>query len=330
MNLILPYLITWLLATNDPTLLSNIAAIVEANAVAKELHVTNTNDPVYRELRLIMVQDDRANDEVNTWVKEAEAFEIKGAGTSQASLQLRAEQRFKEVQQLYKNFLEKNPNYAPGHLAYGSFLYDIHEENPAVKEWEKARELDPLNPASWNNLANHYGHRGPVTNSFSYYAKAIELNPAEVTYVHNLATCVYLFRKEAQEFYKITEPEVFDKSLKLYRQAMAITPHDFVLASDYAQSFYGIKPLRTVEALSAWNNALALAKTDLEKEGVFLHLARIEMNSGQFLQARSHLNLSTNVELHDLRQRLIKSLRNKEQTNTTSITKPSPELPKKE
>ena len=312
MNLILAHLLTWLLTTNDPSPSIHIAALVEAHAVAKELRVANTNDPIYKELRLIMIQDDRANDEVNTWAKEAEAFAKQGAGTSQASLQLRAEQRFKEIEQLYKNYLEKHPKYAPGHLAYGSFLYDIHEEIPAVKAWEKARELDPLNPASWNNLANHYGHRGPVTNSFLYYAKAIELNPTEVVYIHNLATCVYLFRKEAQAFYKITESEVFEKSLKLYRQAMEITPHDFVLASDYAQSFYGIRPMRVIDALKAWNQALTLAKTALEREGIYLHLARIELNSGQFLEARSHLNLSTNAELNELKQRLIRNLDRKE------------------
>lgn len=319
-------LISVLLSTNEPAPLSVVIAHAVAEATAKQLHVTTTNDPVYKELRRIMVQDEKANDDVNKWTKEWEEFEKQGAGTPKASLQLRADQRFQEIETLYKNYLEIHPNYAPGHMAYGSFLYDIHEENKAVDEWEKARELDPLNPASWNNLANHFGHRGPVTNAFVYYAKAMELNPLEVIYVHNLATTLYLFRKDAQEFFKITEQEVFDRSLTLYRKAIQITPYDFVLQSDYAQSYYAIRPMRVKEALGAWNQALSLAPSALEREGVYLHLARIELNSGQFIEARSHLNLCTNTELKELKQRLIRNLERKENPNETNSVRSNLQL----
>ena len=104
--------------------------------------------------------------------------------------------------------------------------------------------MDPSNPAAWNNLANYYGHRGPVTNAFAYYGKAIEINPQEPIYYENFATTVYLFRKDAEEFFKLTEDQVFEKSLGLYREAMRLDPTNFVLASDYAESFYGTHPPR--------------------------------------------------------------------------------------
>ena len=46
--------------------------------------------------------------------------------------------------------------------------------------------LDPKNPAAWNNLASVYGHHGPMAKAFEYYTKAIELNPGESVYYHNL------------------------------------------------------------------------------------------------------------------------------------------------
>jgi tetratricopeptide (TPR) repeat protein len=105
------------------------------------------------------------------------------------------------------------------HLAYGSFLNDIGDEDASVQfENETARQLDPKNPAAWNNLANYYGEHGPITNAFIYYAKAIELNPNEPVYYQNFATTVYLYRKDAREFYGITEQQVFDKALALYQQ----------------------------------------------------------------------------------------------------------------
>ena len=105
------------------------------------------------------------------------------------------------------------------------------------------------NPAVWNQLANYYGHNGDVTNAFAHYAEAIRLDPTEPVYYQNFATTVYLFRKDAQEFYRITEPQVFDKALDLYRKAMKLNPDSFVLATDYAESYYGIKPWRTMRPL---------------------------------------------------------------------------------
>ena len=122
-------------------------------------------------------------------------------------------------------------------------------------------------PRAWNNLANYYGHRSPVKKAFEYYAKAIELDGNESVYYHNLAVTVYLFRTDAEEYYHLTEQQVFDKALDLYRKAIALDPDNFVLFSDYAESFYGTKPPRWQDGLAAWTEALKIAHDDLERRG---------------------------------------------------------------
>ena len=76
-------------------------------------------------------------------------------------------------------------------------------------------------------------------------------------YYQNLATTVYLYRKDAKEFYGIDEQQVFDKSLALYRKAMQLDPDNFPLATDYAESYYGIRPLRTNDALGGVDQCAA-------------------------------------------------------------------------
>ena len=144
------------------------------------------------------------------------------------------------------------------------------------------------------------------------YARAIELNPAEPVYYQNLATTVYLFRKDARAFYGISEEQVFDKALALYRQAMQLDPQNFLLATDYADSFYGIRPLRTNDALGAWTNALQIAHDDNEREGVYIHLARIKIAAGRFAEARAQLKEVTNAAFADPRHRLERNLTERE------------------
>lgn len=190
---------------------------------------------------------------------------------------------------------------------------------------EKSRELDPKNPAAWNNLANYYGHAGELKKAFEYYTKAIELNPDEPVYYHNFGTTVYLFRKDAKEFYEINEQQVFDKALDLYAKAQKLSPTDFPLATDIAQTYYGIKPLRAEEALKSWTNALAIAHDQIEREGVYLHLARIKWMAGRTNEAWAHVNSVTNAMYADLKRRMERNLqRVYGETPSTNAAPPPP------
>jgi tetratricopeptide (TPR) repeat protein len=128
------------------------------------------------------------------------------------------------------------------------------------------------------------------------------------------------------ELYGIDEQKVFDRSLDLYRQALKLDPDNFLLANDLAQTYYGIKPPRTTAALAAWQHALTLAKDDLQREGVYLHIARNEILLGRFDQARKHLQTITNATYSILKERLLKNLNEKENQAKTNQT-PAPDRP---
>jgi len=292
-----------LLATNQPLAVSNVIQQQTGLAVAVAA------DPVAQDLRDVMLADDAAQDEVSGWLHAFEA-QPPAAKTRAASEELnrRIRERFDLVRGRYNLFLKNHPNHARGCLAFGSFLNEIGDEEGARAQFENSRQLDPKNPAVWNNLANYYSEHSPVTQAFADYAEAIKLKPDEPVYYQNFATTVYLFRKEAREYFHLDEQQVFDKAAGLYRQAMQLAPDNFVLATDYAESYYGIRPLRTNDALAAWTNALAIARTDAERQGVQLHLARVKIAAGIFEQASNHLAAVTNTAYLDLKSRLLHSL----------------------
>ena len=229
-----------------------------------------------------MEDDDAALAEVDQWIQTNNALVATGAGETKDALNQRIHARLDTVRTNYANFLRRHPDSSRGYMAYGSFLDDIGDEEAGKVQFENASQIDPKNPAAWNNLANYYGENGPLTNAFADYARAIELDPTEPVYYQNLATMVYLYRKDARAFYGINEQQVFDKALDLYRKAVQLDPDNFSLATDYAESYYGIRPLRTNDALVAWTNALNIAHNDVEREGVFIHLARVKTVAGRF------------------------------------------------
>jgi len=289
-----------LLATNQPQAVSNL---IQQNA-GISVNIPNPNDPAEKELEQLMAEDDAAMAEVDKWIRDNNDFAAQDAGESKAELNARIMARLNLVRKHYDDFLQRYPGFARGHLAYASFLDDIGDEAAAKVQNENAMQLDPKNPAAWNNLANYYSENGGITNAFAYFAKAIELDPNEPVYYQNLAVAVYLYRADAKEFYHINEQQVFDKSIALYRKAMELDPENFSLATEYAEGYYGIRPLRTNEALEAWTHALHIAHNDAEREGVYIHLARIKMLAGRFAEAREQLDAVTNAEYADLKPRL--------------------------
>jgi tetratricopeptide (TPR) repeat protein len=291
-------------------------ALAQTNQVASGNPATRAVEPSAvnavlteaQQLQKVMDNDDAAQGEVDQWIRENEAFEAKGVGTPPGELKRRIQTRMAEVGKGYEDFLQRYPNNVKARIAYASFLGDTKDEESAETQLEKALALDTNNPAIYNNLANIYGHIGSVKKAFEYYARAIKLNPIEPVYYHNLGTTVYLFRPDAEEYYGISEDQVFAKAFELYSNAMRLDPENFPLASDVAQTYYGIRPLRTEPALQAWTNALHLAHDEIEREGVYIHFARIKLLAGRFVEAQKHLDAITNEMYMELKHRIQRNL----------------------
>ncbi len=314
MRKLLFVLLAVLIATSLQSATSNRAE----NTDGISTKAADPNDPVEKEYLKLLAEDDAALADADKWIRDSQNTNTLSAAT----LTPRINQHFEPVKKHYEDFLQRNPRHVRAHLAFGSFLNEIRDEDGAVQHWEKARELDPKNPAAWNNLANYHGHRGPVKKSFEYYAKAIELNPNEPVYYQNFATTVYLFRKDAMEFYNINETQVFDKALDLYRAAMKLAPNDFILATDYAQSFYGTKPPRYAEGLAAWTDVLKIARDEIEREGVKIHLARMNWKLGKFDEARQQLNSITNEMYSTTKRKILQGVNEAEKKSKETDTPP--------
>jgi len=287
-----------------------VAAATNTFALTNRVIVSTpgTNDAVEEEYHKLLEDDNVAQAEVDRWIRENSAFADQGAGVSPAELRHRIRARFEPIEKDYVDFLKRHPDHVKARIAYASFLGDVKDEDAAREQLEIALKYETNDPAIYNNLANIYGHSGPVKQAFEFYAKAISLDPTEAVYYQNFGTTVYLFRKDAMEYYGISEQEVFNKALELYSKATKMAPDDFPLATDVAMTYYGIQPRRTHDALQAWTNALSIAHDEIEREGVYIHFARIKLQAGRLAEARDHLNAVTNSMYADLKRRITRNV----------------------
>jgi tetratricopeptide (TPR) repeat protein len=306
------------MTTNQTEAVSNF--LVQSAGIS--VKAAKSNDPVEKELDQIMEQDDQAQAEVDKWIQDNNAFGAKGAGLPHEEMRRRIQARLEPVDRAYQDFISRHQTNSRARVAYASFLGDTKSEDAAEEQLDKALAIDTNNPAIYNNLANIYGHHGPVKKAFEYYTKALQLNPLEPVYYHNMGTTVFLFRSDAKEYYGVDEQQVFNKAFEYYSNAMRLDPQNFPLASDVAQTYYGVHPFRADEALKAWTNALNLAHDEVEREGVYIHFARVDIMDHRFAAAREILNSVTNDMYAELKGRVARNLEERKKASSESNAVP--------
>lgn len=311
------------------TLLAATAAYILAGADATKSPTNQTNAPqsitagtnsaTETEYEALIAKDDYAHEEVDRWIEENNRAKTKGTAVPDAELNQRILQRFEPVKKEYEEFLKKYPGHVRAHLAFGGFLNEANDEKAGEAEWEKALALDTNNPAAYNNLAGRYAESGREEKAFQYFEKAIALRPMEGLYYENFADVLYVYRKKAMDFYKLPdEQQVFLKALSVYSNALKFDPTKFVYASRLADTYYAIKPFPAGKALQAWTNALKVAKTDLEREGVCVHLARCKMLGDRLADARVQINAITNPVFSEIKAEVLKNIAEREKPAATN------------
>ena len=319
-----------LLACLFLTLAAVLRLGAETNVVVLTPPATNVPanpELVQAEFQKLLAADNAAQAEADRWVLDNQKFAAQGGGISKEDLRLRIQVRFAPIRKAYDDFLQQHPDHVPGLLAYGSLLNDLADEAGGAVQWERASQLAPTNPATWNNLANHAAGSGDTKKAFAYFERSIALAPEVATYRRNLGSAIVHFRTNAMTYYELSEQAVLDKGLNFLRQAQKQESDDFPLATEIAQIYYGLQPPRVDEALQAWETAQKLSADDVERDGVRLHLARVNLQAGRFEEAHRQLGLIKYAGYADLKRKLAEQLAQAETPATNTNAPPSPAKP---
>ncbi|MCX8155274.1 MAG: hypothetical protein N3J91_02275 [Verrucomicrobiae bacterium] len=292
-----------------------------------------------QELDAIVQLDDLVHEEIEQWLAAGETNRTDTA--SRAALNLKIKQRRELVNAAYEKYVQRHPENVRARILWGSFLREAGFDREALAQWEAARRLAPTNAVIWNNLGNYYAEEGPATNAFVHYARAIELAPQESLYQQQMARCLLVHEEAAATWFGLSSQQVILKAQEHLRQACALAPTNFALATELAQTYYLMKLQLTGdrakdweaaqkladEALAAWEKAGKLASSDSERQGVLLHQARILVSAERWAQARRLLDQVKEPSLAGLKVELEARLAARE-TNAASSDSPEREFKK--
>lgn len=213
-----------------------------------------------------------------------------------------------EIEYALQDLVKQFPKNADPLIALGNFHDEHGREQDAFKFWTKASEVNPNDPAVWNNLAGYHTHNGGIEKSFQYFEKALSLKPKGWIYYHNFANAVFLFRKDARMHYQLNEQQVFDKAFELYELARKEDPTNFDLAVDIANSYYIVRPYRNDDALKAWDKAATVAVSEEQKQSILIHQARWFLRIENIDKALAAINKVTSPELLTLKKIVKKNI----------------------
>lgn len=159
----------------------------------------------------------------------------------------------------------------------------------------------------WNDWGNVYSHSGPMTNTLQCYLNAVRIMPQEPTYRRNLAICLFMYRKDAKEFFSVNEEQVFVMAMKEFHKARILDPQNYDLAKETAQAQYAVRPFNAGETLKDWQHVINLLdKKDLdERDDVYLNLARVHFMSGHYDEAKTWLDKVTTESHFSVRDILL-------------------------
>ena len=275
----------------------------------------STNSAVELEFQALLARDDAAQAAASEMIANDDQASDSLSSPLRVTLRARMDQKFQPVRDAYVDFLLKHPDFARGHLAFGSFLSDLGDDSEALVHYEKARDLAPRNPAAWNNLGGLYARLEKVGRAFACYEEAIRLNTNQASYPHSLGTLICLFPREAGEYYHCPESETIPKAVSYYETAIRLDSENFEYSQDLAETFYATLRGSTAKpearedwgrkALGAWTNALSRTAIDIQREGVYLHMARWHLRLGEKASASLRLGQVTHRALLPIKRELM-------------------------
>ena len=200
--------------------------------------------------------------------------------------------KFQKLVDDYESYLHEHPELAAGYVAYAMLLSQLEIEGGrkrAVGLLLKANELDPKIPLVQNQLGNYLAEEGLPLGAVKYYQAAIQLDPQEPKYRLQLGNLLSTARDTLLKSPDWPRATLDRTMLDAFATAEKLVPDNLVVAYRHAQALGEIEHPDWNAAWLAWRALEPRAKTEIEKEGIWLQEANVKWQQKDLAGAKALL-----------------------------------------
>lgn len=208
----------------------------------------------------------------------------------------------------YDVLIQKAPEFAAAHAAYGMLLGKVGMTREAVGLLLKANQLDGEIPVVKNEIARFLAEDGKMAEALPWLTAAIKLAPEEPLYHYHLGKLLTEGRDELIATGEFTRAALDEAMLKAFVRGAGLAPDNMAYAYRAAEAYYDLETPRWEEALKAWGALEEKAKPGVEQQTIRLHAANVLHKLGRDEHARSLLITVTEEPLLKQKQTLLDEL----------------------
>jgi tetratricopeptide (TPR) repeat protein len=208
----------------------------------------------------------------------------------------------------YDVLIQKNPEFAAAHAAYGMLLGQVGMDRAAVGLLLKANQLDGEIPVVKNEIGRLLAEDGKPAEALPWITAAIKLEPAEPVYHYHLGKLLAEARDDLIATGNFTRAKLDEAMLEAFQRAAQLAPDKMAFGYRAAEAYYDLETPRWEEAFQAWGALEEKAQPGLEQQTIRLHAANILVKLGRRDHARALLFTVTEPALQKQKQTVLDEL----------------------
>ena len=188
----------------------------------------------------------------------------------------------------YEVLVKAHPDFAAAWAAYGLFLCEpvVEQRRTALALLFKANGLDGELPLVKNQIGVILAEEGRMIEALNYFLAATDLAPEEALYHFQIGLVLDEARASFLKTNAWTAATIDKTVLEAFRRAVELAPERTDYAYRAAEAYYGLAEPRWEEAYKTWSALEAKLSSDIEKQAVRLHMARVQWKIGHAAVAR--------------------------------------------
>ena len=219
--------------------------------------------------------------------------------------------RLNELIQSYRAYLADHPGDVEALVLYGKLLRRVGEKEQAFRAFLKADDIDPQIAVVKQHIGNHLAETGKGKAALTFYLQAVDLAPKTGAYQFGLGQLLFEFRDTFVEEGIYTRETLDRNMLKAFRKAARLEPGNFTFRMRLGEAYYDLANPDWKAAHTHWRKLRQDADTDLRRQIIDLHRARVLGKLGRHGEAKALAASVTRPGLQKSKQQVMAELRSR-------------------